>query len=89
MTDFETLVANPWGPFTPAVADLNLRLRSGPIKGKFVLLALDDGRFELGQLPGHWPGKIERLGITYETVLDGERDILTCRHNQLTLEGRL
>ncbi len=80
MTAFERLIARPWGPYDPETWAMNLELRGGPAAGKLVLLALPGGRCALARLPPRPFGPIERLGPEFETVLDGERDILRRRH---------
>jgi hypothetical protein len=76
---FERLLANPWGPHDPEVAELARQLRSGPVAGKLVLVALGGGRCALARLPAVRPGAVERLGPEYASVIDGERDILRRR----------
>ena len=79
MTAFERLLANPHGPHDPEVFDLALRLRTGPIAGKLVLIQHAPDHFALARLPAGRHAPIERLGPVYATALEGERDILRRR----------
>jgi hypothetical protein len=83
VTAFERLLERPWGPHDPEAWALSLELRGGATEGKLVLLALPGGRCALARLPTRHFGPLERLGPEFETVLDGEREILRRRH-----EGR-
>lgn len=80
---FERLLAAPWGPHDPDVAALALALRSGPAAGRLALVARPDGQYALARLPAAFPGDVDLLGPVYDSVIDGERDILRRRH-----EGR-
>lgn len=80
MSPLDRLLDDPWGPHDLEAAELNLALRAGPAAGRLVLIAERDGRFALARLPAARFGRVERLGPTYPTVLDGERDILRRRH---------
>ncbi len=80
MTAFDRLIERPWGPHDPETWALSLRLRGGDSAGKLVLLALPGGRFALARLPRRPFGAIDRLGPEYDTVLEGERDILRRRY---------
>lgn len=79
MTPFEQLLAEPWGPHDAETTALARTLRSGPVAGKLVLVALAGGRCALARLPATWPAPVERLGIEYESAIEGERDILRRR----------
>ncbi len=80
MTALERLIERPWGPHDPETWALSLELRGGASAGKLVLLALSDGRYALARLPSRPFGAIDRMGPEYDTVLDGERDILRRRY---------
>ena len=80
MNTFERLIARPWGPHDPETWALSLELRGGATSGKLVLLALPGGRCALARLPAEPFGPLDRLGLEFETVLDGEREILRRRH---------
>lgn len=79
MTPFERLLTHPHGPHDPEVFDLALRLRTGPIAGKLVLIELAPNRFALARLPAGRYDPIEQLGPVYATAIQGERDILRRR----------
>ncbi len=81
MNAFERLIERPWGPHDAETWALSLELRGEPSAGKLVLLALPGGRCELARLPPRPFGRLERLGVTYGSVLDGERDVLRRRHD--------
>ena len=79
MTPFERLLEAPWGPHDPEVAALSRKLRTGPVAGKLVLVAIGKGRCALARLPMVRFGSVELLGPEYETVLEGERAVLQLR----------
>ena len=75
----DRLLVEPWSPRDPEAVALNLSLRMGPNDGRLVLIAERDGRFALARLVGTRPGKVERLGPTFASALEGEREVLRRR----------
>ena len=79
MSAIERLLADPYGRHDAEAAELNLRLRTGPVAGKLVLVVLGPARFALARLPVGRHAPVEFVGPEYPSVLEGERDILRRR----------
>ncbi len=79
MTPIERLLADPWGSHDAETTELARTLRTGPVAGKLVLIALAGGRCALARLPASWPGPVEWLGPEYRSAIEGERDVLRRR----------
>ena len=84
----EELDTNPFGPHTDRTARVLRYLRSLPITGKDVLLALgDDGPWAIGRIVIGAPGNMLVDGEPFDDYADAARTVLRRRRAQFVSNG--
>lgn len=76
---------NVKGPHSPALQQLLVRMRWGPIAGRYVLIVLEQGcRWQLGRLPGERGRKVERFdGVEFTSLDEAEWHVFKLRWHEM------
>lgn len=76
---------NPMGPYSQELWKLMNFMRRGPVAGRHVLIVLEPGRWQLGQLPAAAGQKVKRFeDVEFDNLADAERHIFRLRWEQFS-----